>query len=369
MNTLDVREALDPGIRVHSAPETLAPFEESWRDLVAATPGGSYFTTPDWVLAYWETAEPDAADEAEVALWNTSDGVVEAVVPLARTTVRLHPRIRLPVSCWTPLAFGADAADHGSFPAVPTRRDDVRGWLRERTRGHSLWLPALDADADTTLLPAGTRRVAATPCPRLVLDPDTPIGSPGFRRLMRRRERQLAAEGVTFRWVPPAEMTAGDLDSVLRLHRVRQEHKGLATDFGPERAAFHTRLLHRAAADRGPAVMLAERDGRAVAAIYGFVWQDTFAYYNGGWEPAYARLGLGTLTMDLAIGEARRAGLRTFDFLRGAESYKYRPFGAHDRHDGQWLRPAGVNARLAAPALRYGKARAARRVHDRAAVK
>jgi CelD/BcsL family acetyltransferase involved in cellulose biosynthesis len=354
---LDVDRAAAPGVglRVHRSPETLAPLEEGWRDLVAATPGSSYFTTPDWVLASWEALTADSRNTAEVATWTGRDGRVEAVIPLVRSKDRLHPRIPVPVACWTLLGAGRDAADHGLLLATPQRREEVRVWLRERVGGSSLWLPALDPESDTGLLPPGTRRIGRTTCPRLSVSPAVPVGSVGFRRHVRRRERQLARCGISFRWVGPPDMTADLLDAVLRLHRQRQDHKGAVTAFGPDRRGFHLRLQARAETGRGPAALVAERDGIPVGAVYGFLWQNVFAYYNGGWDPAYARLSLGTVLMHRVIDTVTEAEVRTFDFLRGDEAYKYRPFCAQERYDEQWLRARSIPALLAGQVLRHGR--------------
>lgn len=347
---LDVQVAPAPGFEVHHTLSGLARWEDGWRELVAGTPGSSYFMTPDWVLGSWEAM--DTADAVEVAMWTGTGERLEAIAPLMRVRERLHPRLPLPVTCWTLLGSGTDAADHGLLPVMPHRIEDVHAWLRARTGHSSLWLPAMDPEWDSRLLPAGTRRIARTTCPRLVIGPSIAVGSPGFRRLIARRERQLAGAGVTFRWVSPQDMSAEVLDTVLRLHQVRQDVKGLTSAFGPHRRGFHLRLQERAAPDRGPAALLAEHDGRPVGAVYGFLWQKTFAYYNGGWDPAYARMSLGTVLLYRTIAAATDLGARTFDFLRGDEAYKYQPFGAQDRYDQQWLRPRSPMALLAGTILR-----------------
>ncbi|MGW5433712.1 GNAT family N-acetyltransferase [Streptomyces sp. NPDC004059] len=357
---------LRPGVepRVHRTPGTLAPLVDGWRDLVARVPGSSYFMTPDWVLGSWEAMDQGAARTAEVAVWTDADERLEALVTLVRTRGRLHPRLPLPVTFWTMLGCGPDAADHGLFPAMPHRHGEVHAWLRERTGRDSLWFPAMDPEADLRLLPPGTRRIASTTCPRLRIGTDIDVGSRSFRQLMARRQRQLAAAGISFRWVPPQEMTAEVIDTVIRLHRARQEVKGTVTAFGPGRRGFHLRLQERAAAGRGPAALLAERDGSAVGAVYGFLWQKTFAYYNGGWDAAYARMSLGTVLLYRTIVTAAELGAEVFDFLRGDEAYKYRSFGAQDRHDGQWLRPRSPTALLASTALRL-RHRSRGRIRDR----
>ncbi|MFD9129976.1 GNAT family N-acetyltransferase [Kitasatospora sp. NPDC059571] len=346
-----------PGPRIHRTPQGLAPLEDGWRRLAAATPGSSYFATPDWVLAAWETMEPAVAAGAEAAVWTAPDGAVEAVLPLVLRRAALHPRLPLPVTAWTLLGEPDDAADHGILPVAPQRCAEAGRWLRQRTAGRSVWLPAMDPEADPALLPPGTFRVASVTCPRLVIGPDTEVGSRGFRATGRRRERQLADLGVSFRWIEPPAMTAQVLDTVLRLHRLRQEHKGVPTAFGPARRAFHLRLQHRAAPGRGPAALLAEHEGRAIGAVYGFRWGQTFAYYNGGWDPAYARLSLGTVLLNRTIATVADRGARVFDFLRGDEAYKYRSFGATDRHDVQWLRPRSPAALLSGAVLRHARRR------------
>jgi CelD/BcsL family acetyltransferase involved in cellulose biosynthesis len=46
-------------------------------------------------------------------------------------------------------------------------------------------------------------------------------------------------------------------------------------------------------------------------------------YYLSGFDPAYERLGPGSLLIEHAMTFARHAGQRWFDFLRGSEPYKY----------------------------------------------
>jgi CelD/BcsL family acetyltransferase involved in cellulose biosynthesis len=67
-----------------------------------------------------------------------------------------------------------------------------------------------------------------------------------------------------------------------------------------------------------------------VAASYGFCLRGKSYYYIGGFDPHFAKLSPGALIVGYAITDAVREQARTFDFLRGAEDYKYK-WGARDR--------------------------------------
>src|SRR5690606_17575299 len=70
-------------------------------------------------------------------------------------------------------------------------------------------------------------------------------------------------------------------------------------------------------------------DGEPVAAYYGFVAKGRASYYIGGFDPAHAALGPGTLLIGQAIEDAHGEGCHAFDFLSGREGYKYL-WGARD---------------------------------------
>ncbi|MGW2399266.1 GNAT family N-acetyltransferase [Kitasatospora sp. NPDC001664] len=330
-------------------PELYAPGElsgeliDGWRELAEEDPGASWFATPDWVLAWWETL--GRRGPAEIAVWRAADGTVEAVAPLHRTSLRLHPRLPAAVRCLTPLGSGPGAADHGAFACRPGRRAELRAWLGGLARRETLWLPDLDPGA-ADLLPGGARRVAGQSCPRVGLaDGFEVLGSKQFRSDLRRYGRKLAAAGVTFRWVAPGEADAGLLPAIVRLHRLRRDALGKGTTFDEDRLPLHRLLVSRARPGAGPAFLVAEHEGTVIGGLYGFLWRDTFAYYQIGWDPSWAPLRLGTAIIAEAVRACADQKLAVFDFLRGTEPYKYR-FDATDREDTTWLAPHGPTGAL-----------------------
>jgi CelD/BcsL family acetyltransferase involved in cellulose biosynthesis len=69
---------------------------------------------------------------------------------------------------------------------------------------------------------------------------------------------------------------------------------------------------------------------RIVAVFYGFAHGGSVYYYLSGYEPELEKLSIGTLIVAHAVEQAVHDGATSFDFLRGAEEYKYM-WGAKDR--------------------------------------
>jgi CelD/BcsL family acetyltransferase involved in cellulose biosynthesis len=330
---------------VLSRPEELEGLLDDWRRLAAEVGGTSYFASPDWVLGWWETL--GAGTPAEVATWRGPSGELEAVVALGRARQRFHRRLPLAVTAWTNLGSGPGAADHCGWPVRPARAGEVRAFLEAKAARASLLLSELDPETGAPMVPSGARRVASSACPRLDIPADgqpSPLSS-SFRKQLRAYGRKLERRDVKFRWVACQEMTDELLETLFQLHERRFRASGRPTSFDRRRAGLHRRLIARAGPGRGPAMVLAEQDGRAVGALYGFCWGEVFAYYQTGWEPEWADANLGTVLVAEAIRLAGLAGARVFDFLRGAEAYKYR-FGATDRVDGTFLVPSGAGGRV-----------------------
>jgi CelD/BcsL family acetyltransferase involved in cellulose biosynthesis len=335
---------VDPS-EVRTRPEELLGLVDDWRRLAAAAGETSYFVSPDWVLGWWEALGDGL--QVEVAIWRDPSGSLEAVVPVARVRQRLHPRVPLAVAARTNLGSGAGAADHCGWPVLPGRAEAVRRWIERQAAAGPLLLNDLDPELGVPLVPAGARRVGVSACPRLAIPADggeLPL-SAKFRKQLRAYTRKLEQQGIGFRFVGPQEMTDELLETVYHLHERRWSLVGGTSSFDRGRAGLQRRLIARAGRGRGPAAVLAERDGQPVGVLYGYLWRDVFAYYQTGWEPEWAAANLGTVLVSQAIRLAGSAGTRVFDFLRGAEAYKYR-FGATDRVDETWLVPSGAAGRL-----------------------
>lgn len=318
--------------------------EGEWLELASRIPGVSYFLTPDWVVSWWETI--GGRPPTELAVWRDSSGALTALLYLSRVVQRLHPRVPPAWRVWTVTGSGVGTADHVGWPVPVAHREVAIRYALRRTRGASLFLPDLDPETGVPFVPHGARRLFRNPCPRVQLLPPDQV-SANVRRSrahFRRYEKRAAAAGIQFRWVQSRQMDEPFLDRLFELHAMRMAEKQVRSLFSESRG-LQRRLIARGTADRGPVALVAELGTRIVGALYFFRWGDTLAHYNGGWQPDMAQVRIGTLLLIEAIKGGSASGLRTLDFLRGNEAYKYW-LGGVDRWDESWIVPGGVSGQL-----------------------
>ena len=162
-------------------------------------------------------------------------------------------------------------------------------------------------------------------CP--VLDLSQPVPKIP-RRNVRTAQRRLEARGaVRFCLSREPEF----LNDLFRLHAARWHSQGESGVLGDARTeAFH-RLAAPALAAAGMLRMHAlSVGGIVIGIVYAFARNGIVYSYLGGFDPEWLDYSPGALTISAAIEHARASGDRVFDFLRGAEAYKY-TWGAADR--------------------------------------
>jgi len=148
--------------------------------------------------------------------------------------------------------------------------------------------------------------------------------SRNFRQQVRRRERRLVEEhGLSFRLADDPARLEADLDSLFRLHGARWAGESSGV-FEGVRGDFH-REFAAAAQRRGwLRLWLAEIEGEAVAAWYGWRFAGSEWYYQAGRDPRFDDLSIGFVLLAHTVREACGDGVDAYRFLDGAESYKWR---------------------------------------------
>jgi CelD/BcsL family acetyltransferase involved in cellulose biosynthesis len=307
-----------------------------WRRLASTVPQASYFQTPDWIVSWWETIGKRPAGSAAL-VWDGDE--LNGIAALARVREHLTKRVRLRFSVMTNAGTGV-GTDHAGWLSMNGAGSLLADWLKSQG---GVLLRGVPMDLGQAL---GGRLIERQVCPRLEIGELDERMSSKLAKNLRHARRRLDDQGVLFKWKAPGEGTQHDLESLYTLHELRRIDAGDKPVFDdPSRRAFHDRLLDLADTTGGTGVIVASQGDRVVGVLYGFVWQKTFAYYQIGWDPSFRSLSLGSVLVLEAIEASAAVGLEVFDFLRGAEDYKYR-FGATDVEEGSFAVGGSLGLRL-----------------------
>lgn len=139
-----------------------------------------------------------------------------------------------------------------------------------------------------------------------------------LRRKLRRLER-VAPGARLLALRRPVEVAAG-MDDFLRLMRMKSDKARFMT---PQMERFFRKAAEALAGEGLVALYALEVEGRRVAAALCFEDAEELLVYNSGYDPAFSSLAAGLISKALIVRSAIEAGRVHFDFLRGAEPYKY----------------------------------------------
>lgn len=310
--------------------ESLGP---AWWDLWRRCPGATPFQSPAWLLPWVRCFKP-----AEV--WTLAVSGEQGLAALAPffTPAEASSARKL-------LLLGTGNTDYLDVLIAPEHRPDALAailrsvrerrpdWdiceLHQLRAASPLW--EFDRPGDEMLRRSTTRDV----CPVLEL-PDG-AGSledclpPEQWRKWRYYQRRAERAGTVMIETARAENWEELFDALLRLHQARwgaRELPGVLADNAVQ--AFHRAVAAALLAEGMLRLSALRLDGRIIAAFYGMCHARRTYYYLGGFDPQFKKLSPGMLVVGQAIDAALREGCVEFDFLRGAEPYKY-AWGARDR--------------------------------------
>jgi CelD/BcsL family acetyltransferase involved in cellulose biosynthesis len=293
-------------------PDGLAELEPDWARLWARCPDATPFQHPAWLLPWARHHAPRRC--AAVALRAAGD-----LVGL------------LPVFCWEGAALLA-----GTGPS-----DRADALLLPQFIGHATSLLASVPEAAPEPFDRIDLQQLAPTSPLLGAAPDGWTGSEEdgdaclvaplrgehglaatsgrqrshWRHALRQLERAGGAVGLA----TPEEVPAA-VEDLLRLNALRWGEAGALAD----------PLLRATLREAGPALERAgllrlhqvTLGGERIAVLMALAGPWAHHGYNGGFDPAHARLSPSAILVGAAMAQAAREGLGHFDFLRGHEAYK-----------------------------------------------
>jgi CelD/BcsL family acetyltransferase involved in cellulose biosynthesis len=284
---------------------------------------GSVFVLPRWLEVWWQ----EFGAGAELRLCDVrEDGNIIGIAPLKVKEGRAS------------FIGSADVCDYMDFILAPgkdlafftvlldhLRRDGVSELHLESLRPDSTALTGLAE------LARYKGHLASSTLTAVSLDLNLPATweeylemlTPKQRRELGRKLRRLYEAGdIEYSTIEDRDAVQGAMDVFLKLLRDSREDK--AAFMSPRMESFF-RSIAGAMAEAGLLRFGVLKVNRLPAAcVMCFDYNDKVYLYNSGYDPRHSYLSVGLLSKALSIRDSIARGRKTYDFLKGAEEYKYR---------------------------------------------
>jgi CelD/BcsL family acetyltransferase involved in cellulose biosynthesis len=296
----------------------------AWRDLWRRAPAATVFQSPDWLIAWWRHFAPGRL--MCITLWQGDELVACAPLYREAESGRLLP-LGISLSDYLDVLI-ADGEGQSARHALQTEL--ARADCRE------ICFPNVAPDAAILAIAPDDFAVCRSPAeiaPEVALGrADNPLKNvPAHQRQnLRTADNRARRRGCVVSLV-----AAGDLPdflpALMLLHSARQKHLGRD---GLDRDARVLPFFQEAFAALARQGVLRAYSVHCkdclIGGYIGFLHEGRASYYFGGFDPAFAFESPGTILIGHAMRDAAVGGAQTFDFLRGAEPYKY-AWGGRDR--------------------------------------
>jgi CelD/BcsL family acetyltransferase involved in cellulose biosynthesis len=282
---------------------------------------GNVFATREWISTWWEVF----AGRGSLMFFACRgvDGRLVALLPMYVCPDGQKRELRF---------LGQQEADRLGPVCAPGDRlaaaDAMRRALHESRACFDVFVGDDLPEQDGWGAAIGARRVGRTSSPVLHADGRVwnaflATRSANFRQQVRRRERRLArGYGLRYRLTEDAARLDADLDVLLHLHEGRWGRA--SRSFAGSRETFHRAFAAKALERGWLRLWIAELDGRAAAAWYGFRYGGAEWYYQAGRDRRYDELSIGFVLLAHTIRTALDDGVEEYRLLRGDEAYKMR---------------------------------------------
>jgi len=284
--------------------------------------GEHVFMLPRWMQAWRQAFKPD--DELHLCLMKKNEELI-GVAPLSINGATAS------------FVGSADVCDYLDFSVTPGYEEEFyHALLDDLTKRHVTELDLRCLRPESTVLShlaeAAEKRGGECSLEQdgVSLEMDLPgdwdyyldILEGKQRHEVRRKLRRLHEEAeVKFLALEDFVEIAEQLDAFLKMFRESRQDKAAFMN-APMESFF--RSMIQALSEEGVLrlFILGLNDSPAAAALC-FDYRDTVYLYNSGYDPRYSSLSAGLVCKILSIKHSIESGRKKYDFLKGAEPYKY----------------------------------------------
>ncbi len=304
--------------------ETFESITSYWLNPVSSLNWDCLFVLPAWLRVWWDSFGGGLTPFLCSVTHRSGEliGIAPLVLHGDRTSFMGSP----------------DVCDYLDFIVAPGRETEflrvLIEYLKQQGVTHLDWQHVRQ---DSTVLTALTHIAKSLECEfscrqeDVSLELDLPATWEEFllsltgkeRHEVRRKLRRLdEAASIQFRFLEDTQEILSALDAFLLLFRMSRPEK--AAFMTPRMTAFFRALAEAMAELKILKLSFLDLDGTPAAAALCFDYGSTTYLYNSGHEPRFRPLSAGLLGKVFSIRESIRRGRKKYDFLKGAETYKYR---------------------------------------------
>jgi len=283
----------------------------------------SVFVLPHWLEAWWQ----EFGGEAKQHLCAVEEsGNVIGIAPLMVENGRAS------------FIGSADVCDYLDFIVAPGKEKAFFIRLLEdlRYKGiRELYLESLrpDSAAYTHLVELAKKQGGTVICNLhgVSLDLELPSSweeylemlTPKQRRELGRKLRRLYEAGeIGYDIIEDREGVRDAMDIFFKLLRDSRKDKATFMTAGME--SFFRSIADTMAGAGLLRLGILRVSSLPVASVMCFDYNEKVYLYNSGYDPLYSYLSVGLLSKALSIKDSIERGRKIYDFLKGAEEYKYR---------------------------------------------
>jgi len=328
--------------RVITDNSALVDLKDEWERLFLSNPRHSPFLAWGWVAAWLHhLAGPHNLEI--ITLWNESEEL-QLAIPLSNngSTKTFSSAITTNIG-----GYGPECSDYLGFLRLPKYEDNLAELVSVAIHkmlppNRRVQLASLDSAGQFPArlgdqVSLNNRRVRVTVsnvCPAVELPSSweefTQKLSRNFRSQVQRQYRKiLKNDDTTFRSVDKDD-SEDFASQLIHLNRMRMDSTGTESSLEDENfRSFLTEAIQYMAAKDLVWMDTIQQDGKTVGAALNMTHGKNVYYYMGGFDMEATKLAPGNVLFVHVINRAIENSYTKFDFLRGAENYKYR-WGAAD---------------------------------------
>ena len=319
-------------IRIEVVPSDAKFLElkEAWNKLVKQTKHPHIFLTWEWLYTWWKHFGKQK--ESKILLARNQNGDLVGIAPFFKARERLGLQKLSQVKFLGTAPISSEYLD--LIVSASLSQQVTHAFLAHLEDDKDLDLYCFtDSLPDSSLLSnygrllGNFKPVPAEVCPLI----NFPSSWEDYRQSISVRTRKyiqhifkffLQERGGTLKKASLRDFKPV-LNRLFELHTRRWQSRGKEGSFVlEEKKRFHLEVSKRLCENGQLGLYYLELEGNIISILYGFYYQDTYYFYQSGFDLSYQKQSPGQVVLYHAIQDGFNSGIKRFDFLRGDEEYK-----------------------------------------------